>query len=142
MFEGEQLEVLRSQIMAFKLLSTNSPIPPNLQQALFGNSASFTPVSNPIAAKVIQGASNAYASGPAPRTNVDPNKLIIPTQMPQGIDPLMVLKQRENIINSKIQYRLQELKELPADLPPPLKLKALIEMKGYMVLDKQRKVPY
>jgi ATP-dependent helicase STH1/SNF2 len=167
-FQPQQLESLKAQIVAYRLLSTNMPIPANLQHQLFGSlsedSKAPAPsneatkvqqaIQNPtMAGKIVQGAhliqEGASAStqsflglSNAPSSLLQNYRLIIPSQAPSGIDPVSITKSREAIVKSRIEYRIKELEELPSNLPEEEKIKALIELKSLRLLHVQRKLRY
>ncbi|KAJ3291788.1 hypothetical protein HK104_005802 [Borealophlyctis nickersoniae] len=67
------------------------------------------------------------------------HRLIIPSATPTGIDPLSLLQERERRVSARIQYRIQELENLPANLSNDgLKMKALIELKSLRLLERQK----
>ncbi|XP_064626963.1 probable global transcription activator SNF2L2 isoform X2 [Lineus longissimus] len=63
---------------------------------------------------------------------------ITPIAKPQGIDPIDILKERENRISSRIALRIKELENLPAVMPEDLKTKAMIELRALRLLNFQR----
>lgn len=48
-FTGDQLSVLRNQIMAFKLISKNLPVPSQIQTSIFSSSSKAAPLASAIA---------------------------------------------------------------------------------------------
>ncbi|SCV71630.1 BQ2448_3218 [Microbotryum intermedium] len=97
----------------------------------------------------------ASMTGPTKGMNV-----LIPTLLPEGLDPLVLMEERDRFIDARIQYRIRELESFPSDLsqePVALgavadddddferndrlakqKLKALIELKSLTLLSKQK----
>ena len=64
---------------------------------------------------------------------------IAPVQKPTGLDPIEIIKERENNITQKIHYRIQELDSLPAKLmSDELRLKVCIELKALRLLEFQK----
>ncbi|XP_022650528.1 probable global transcription activator SNF2L2 [Varroa jacobsoni] len=119
-FNQIQQNQLRAQIQVYRLLARNQPIPDQLsQQAL--RPAGPTP---------------GPPKPPAPKQN-----RITPLAKPQGLDPLELLKERENRITQRIAYRIQELSRLPAaSLSEKLKIKALTELRALRLLNFQRQL--
>ncbi|OUM67632.1 hypothetical protein PIROE2DRAFT_27492, partial [Piromyces sp. E2] len=95
------------------------------------------------------------------------HRILIPSVMPAGVDVYSMIQERERKINSRIQYRINELESLPSnisnqninsnkdstnvndqvDIKSPLpteknnrKLKAIIELKALKLLSKQKKL--
>ncbi|KAJ5146317.1 HAS subgroup [Penicillium bovifimosum] len=71
-FEPEQLATLRNQILAFKMLSKNLPIPPRVQEQLFQNSKKSlppTPTDTVAAAEKIVEAANDSSGSQAPESS-------------------------------------------------------------------------
>ncbi|OJJ48848.1 hypothetical protein ASPZODRAFT_111036 [Penicilliopsis zonata CBS 506.65] len=144
-FSAEQLATLRNQIMAFKWLSKNLPVPPRVQQQLFTSKKAQTPVStaDSVAAAEAaienaeqvsadnadksQAARDLYESFQSPYDSLTKsisytdhtlraNRLRIPALMPPGIDLEQVREDREMLIYNRITARKAELAELPANL--------------------------
>jgi ATP-dependent helicase STH1/SNF2 len=85
------------------------------------------------------------------------HKVIIPTLMPSGLDPIQIKAERDRFIEARIAHRIEELSSLPGGISDasfdPLvpmtndkqgqptssaKLRALIELKALKLRDKQR----
>jgi len=187
-FKPEQLEALRYQIHAFKLITRNLAVPELLQREVFKytSSQSIPETSKPanaIASKIVEAvynqnvppnvntsrssvdekqkfqgpfwsiASNPYNHLPKSLTAQAhasrQQRLLIPSIMPTGLDPEAYAEERERRIQARIQYRIQELENLPANLASTTlsghaegsaKLKAMIELKALRLLDKQRQL--
>lgn len=65
---------------------------------------------------------------------------ITPVAKPQGIDPVEILKERENRLAARIVHRIEEFSNLPANLPDDLRIKAMIELKALRLLNFQRQL--
>lgn len=65
---------------------------------------------------------------------------VTPVAKPQGIDPIEVLKEKENRLTSRIAHRIEELSKLPANLPEDLRIKAMIELRALRLLNFQRQL--
>jgi ATP-dependent helicase STH1/SNF2 len=84
-------------------------------------------------------------------------RLLVPALMPAGLDPHQIMAERDRFIEARIQQRIRELEEIPSTLGDGGfvgigdeaaaaatngtvhgKLKAILELKGLRVLDKQR----
>ncbi|XP_013396616.1 transcription activator BRG1 isoform X1 [Lingula anatina] len=65
---------------------------------------------------------------------------ITPVAKPQGIDPVEILNEREYRLANKIALRIQELENLPANIPEDLKTKAMIELRALRLLNFQRQL--
>ncbi|GLH08877.1 ATP-dependent helicase brm [Gryllus bimaculatus] len=59
---------------------------------------------------------------------------------PIGIDPLLVLQERENRVAARIALRIEELTNLPTTMPEDLRIKAQIELRALRVLNFQRQL--
>lgn len=59
---------------------------------------------------------------------------------PLGIDPITILQERENRMASRIALRMEELSNLPANMPEDLRIKAQIELRALRVLNFQRQL--
>ncbi|KAI9337591.1 SNF2 family N-terminal domain-containing protein [Zopfochytrium polystomum] len=102
--------LLSAQVLAFKLLNSNQPVPERLRNDLLGIPEVETP--------------------------------------PDSSDPLQVLKQRELAIRNHVQNRLTTLRKVHGAISnEPIKygetspkLRALIEMKGLSLLERQKRL--
>ncbi|CCX34630.1 Similar to Chromatin structure-remodeling complex subunit snf21; acc. no. Q9UTN6 [Pyronema omphalodes CBS 100304] len=167
-FTPDQLAVLRHQIMAFKYITRNKPVPPNVQQGFLYPLKVGQQINQVAAAKaVLDGVVNKEKSKPEYETFISPwervpksipflehairdNRPIIPGIMPVGIDVANLQMERERVRLNRIAARKQELEELPSNVAEydsrngldivndSLKLKALIEYKALCLLPKQR----
>jgi len=59
---------------------------------------------------------------------------------PCGIDPVEILKERENKIAQRIAHRIEELQNLPANLPEDLRIKAMTELRALRLVNFQRQL--
>lgn len=67
------------------------------------------------------------------------SRVLIPGAAPPGIDPQALLFERERQLNSRIEYRIKELENLPGNFTADnsSKLKTLIELKSLRLVRKQ-----
>lgn len=65
---------------------------------------------------------------------------VTPVSRPQGIDPVEILRERENRVSQRIAHRTEELSSLPADLSDDLKTKAMIELRALRLIAFQRQL--
>ena len=139
-FNQEQAELLRNQIMAFKILSKNTAIPPGLQQQLFKSQQNKAPATLSqavaIASKVLDEAPPTTASNKSKELNkpheyktfldphfftkstisyanhtVRPNRPIIPALMPTGVDVNQFRRDRELSISNRLLSRKLDLSQ-------------------------------
>ncbi|KAL5342964.1 SNF2 family N-terminal domain-containing protein [Aspergillus crustosus] len=145
-FSAEQLQTLRNQIMAFKMLSKNLQIPARVQQQLFPSKKLSTPAPSDgvataenILEHVAQGKSeqpttadlsNAkefYEGFQSPWYLIPKtvnftdhasraHRMRIPALMPPGIDLEQVREEREIALYNRINARKAELAELPVNI--------------------------
>eukprot|EP01135_Chromosphaera_perkinsii_P003614 Nk52_evm23s249 gene=Nk52_evmTU23s249 len=133
-----QIEQLKAQMSEYKLVSRNLLVAPAIQMAAAG-----IPVKGAIPPHVQQQLEPA-GSETLNESQKDNRDVTVPSlkpdTAPQGLDPLVLLKQREKMIQTKMAARLEELKELPSNLPSNVMRKAMIEMKSLQLFDMQRKL--
>ncbi|KAI9487898.1 MAG: SNF2 family N-terminal domain-containing protein [Benjaminiella poitrasii] len=82
-------------------------------------------------------------------------RLLIPSITPAGVDPCSIISERKKRMLNRIQYRIQELENLPSNLNDSaqlleqelrqkktgtVKLKAIIELKALRLLNKQKQL--
>ncbi|KAM7357281.1 ATP-dependent helicase brm [Cochliomyia hominivorax] len=77
---------------------------------------------------------------PPPQQPMPKPNRITTVAKPQGLDPIVLLQERENRIASRIALRMQELQRLPATMPEDLRLQAAIELRALRVLNFQRQL--
>lgn len=65
---------------------------------------------------------------------------LAPVAKPTGLDPVAILKERENRIQARIVQRIKELEGLPGNLPDDLRLKAMIELRALRLLNVQKQL--
>lgn len=59
---------------------------------------------------------------------------------PQGLDPIIILNERENRMAARIALRMEQLKNLPTNMPEDLRIQAQIELRALRVLNFQRQL--
>lgn len=59
---------------------------------------------------------------------------------PLGLDPLLILQERENRVAARIAHRIDELSNLPTTMSEDLRIKAQIELRALRVLNFQRQL--
>ncbi|TPX23501.1 hypothetical protein DIZ76_012833 [Coccidioides immitis] len=82
-FTPEQLTILKNQILAFKMLSKNLPIPPRVQQQLFANKKSM-PIGGTDGAVSLDGASDGASQARETGPKADDASANIPKTMYQS----------------------------------------------------------
>lgn len=65
---------------------------------------------------------------------------VSPLAKPTGLDPIELKKERENYIAQRIAHRIQELQNLPSNIPDDLRLKVMIEYRALRLLDFQKQL--
>uniref|UniRef100_A0A8D8W694 ATP-dependent helicase brm n=1 Tax=Cacopsylla melanoneura TaxID=428564 RepID=A0A8D8W694_9HEMI len=169
LFTSAQVQQLRFQIMAYRLLARNQPLTPQLAMGVQGkrvdgppggpqyNDLRMMPVSMPPSQPQppqhqaqpmpLQPQQVPQQQAPPPQqqqghmaSHMKQSKLTnIPK--PEGVDPLIILQERENRVANNIERRIEELNgSLLATLPDHLRLKAEIELRALKVLNFQRQL--
>lgn len=59
---------------------------------------------------------------------------------PAGLDPIVILHERENRMASRIAHRMEELTNLPTTMPEDMRIQAQIELRALRVLNFQRQL--
>ncbi|XP_039271733.2 SWI/SNF-related matrix-associated actin-dependent regulator of chromatin subfamily A member 2-like isoform X2 [Styela clava] len=65
---------------------------------------------------------------------------LTPLKKPEGIDPNIILQERENRIQARIAQRIDLLERLPANIAEDLRVKATIELKALRLLGFQKQL--
>ncbi|KAL8692173.1 MAG: hypothetical protein Q9218_002750 [Villophora microphyllina] len=144
-FSPEQMQTLRNQILAFKLLSKNLQIPPNVHSQIFPQqtrrppsiSQALTTADRTLDEAQTQPVQTADRQTPAPvhhyksfkhpRTKIKPyinyadhgpevQTLWVPSLLPPGVDVDRVREEKERIVYNRIQARKSELESLKVNL--------------------------
>ncbi|KAJ8942776.1 hypothetical protein NQ318_002936 [Aromia moschata] len=169
-----QMGQLRSQIMAYRCLARNQPIPAPILLGLQGKrpdgSPQFpTPPSSPFqpqgggqppteqlnssgdssesvvngsgAQGVKPGLPNA-SSQQQSRSQLMPSKQnrVTTLSKPCGIDPIVLLQERENRVAARIAARIEQVSNLPTDMSEKLRIQAQIELRALRCLNFQRQL--
>ncbi|KAE8225793.1 hypothetical protein CF319_g1523 [Tilletia indica] len=197
-FKPEQLQTLQSQILAFKLLSHNQPLPEHVQRVIYAptngvkkeHSDQTLPQLRDIGGSVgkvadtalklhnavqaltapVAGSSKGDASGKQqpspvhdPTSSVYPynafthpltylsqsltsgndlmsskqQRLLVPSLMPAGLNPHLLLEERNRIINARIQQRIRELESFPSNFTQRSTLQSLKGKEPELVQDEE-----
>lgn len=124
---------------------TNQQQPPTQQQGDSMKAATpgnMPPSGPPGSAMIPRPNSQPQSPRPgAPGPQMPPNKNRVTTiAKPSGLDPIMILNERENRMASRIALRMEQLKNLPTNMPEDLRLQAQIELRALRVLNFQRQL--
>lgn len=137
-FTQDQLNVLRNQIMAFKIITRNKTVPPNVQAAFtYPPRSGMNQTINAAAAAVIdevnedlstpKKARAAFETFTSPWANLQPTisysdhslrakRIMVPAIMPPGLDVARLVEERERVKYNRINVRKAELEGLPSNL--------------------------
>lgn len=77
---------------------------------------------------------------PGPQIQTNNKNRVTTVAKPLGLDPIMILNERENRMASRIALRMEQLKNLPTNMPEDLRLQAQIELRALRVLNFQRQL--
>ncbi|KAL1500937.1 hypothetical protein ABEB36_006353 [Hypothenemus hampei] len=155
-----QMNQLRNQIMAYRCLARNQPIPHQVLMALQGKRPDGTPQFPTPPSSPFQPTQGPDQPVQAPEMSVgDPNKAGTSQQRPAGgplvagkqckvttmpkpcgIDPILLLQERENRVVARIAARIEQVSNLPANISDKLKLHAQIELRALRCLNFQRQL--
>ncbi|KHJ94915.1 protein, SNF2 family [Oesophagostomum dentatum] len=138
-----QLNQLRAQVSVYKLLARNEPVPPALAAeavVMKNKPTSLLPEPYEFPGEGENGEKLPYDLMKV--LNIHQQRCARPTSLPTpvGIDPASLLKEREYRIQNRVGLRIRELSNLPADLPPNLRIKAEIELRALRLVNLQAQV--
>lgn len=74
------------------------------------------------------------------QTLVSKQNKVTPIAKPAGLDPVVILQERENRMASRVAYRIEELSNLPTTMGEDLRVKAQIELRALRLLNFQRQL--
>ncbi|CAI5448367.1 unnamed protein product [Caenorhabditis angaria] len=139
----QQIAQLRAQVSAYKLLARNETVPPSL----LSEAVVLKPKPNTLLPPPYEVPGESEDGEKLPYDllkifNLHQMRSNRPTSLPVpgGVDPVAMLKKRENMIQNRIGLRMRALSNLPADLPPNLRLKAEIELRALRLVNLQTQV--
>ncbi|XP_043475388.1 ATP-dependent helicase brm isoform X2 [Leptopilina heterotoma] len=152
-FSSQQLQQLRMQIMAYRLLARNQPLSQQLALALQGiGQRPMDPSQGPTSGSQAPGANAMGPTGPPrpgsqtpqqqqqqPQPGAKTNR-VTSLAKPAGLDPLLILQERENRVAARIALRMEQLSNLPTNMPEDLRIQAQIELRMLRVLNFQRQL--
>ncbi|XP_050474454.1 ATP-dependent helicase brm-like [Bombus huntii] len=158
-FTTQQLQQLRIQIMAYRSLARNQPLSQQLALAVQGGASPSLGVGQRTPVDPSQGPvstapqiSGSNLIGPAifpkascqtpqlpPQPYVKANK-VTTVAKPVGLDPLLILQERENSVATRIALRMEQLNSLPTNMPEDLRIQVQIELRMLRVLNFQRQL--
>ncbi|XP_043475392.1 ATP-dependent helicase brm isoform X6 [Leptopilina heterotoma] len=158
-FSSQQLQQLRMQIMAYRLLARNQPLSQQLALALQGGGPPpgigqrpMDPSQGPTSGSQAPGANAMGPTGPPrpgsqtpqqqqqqPQPGAKTNR-VTSLAKPAGLDPLLILQERENRVAARIALRMEQLSNLPTNMPEDLRIQAQIELRMLRVLNFQRQL--
>ncbi|EFA85905.1 SNF2-related domain-containing protein [Heterostelium album PN500] len=127
----EQIGVFKAELDSFKYLSRNLPMSTRSIYEIASNLPYDSQQTHDI---------KFHPKGLIKLDSLQQPNPDIPETNKGLYEAVQSIHEREDRINSKIHYRLEELKELPANILPELKTSSLIEMKQLKVLSVQKKV--
>lgn len=162
------MDALKSQIMAFRLIQSNRPVPSTLQAEVCAPCDTTVPG---VPEKLVGSVDTDTATLPQDHPTPNPyslhprpisasahgqrsQRMLVPAAAPTGIDPVALAAARERVIAARVAYRINELDGIatalsndPAVLPSrddtdeaSLKVRAFIELKGLRLLEAQKKL--
>jgi SWI/SNF-related matrix-associated actin-dependent regulator of chromatin subfamily A protein 2/4 len=153
-----QMLQLRAQIMAYRILARNQPLPHQIAMAVQGKRPdSVSGVQQPPTSGAVPGGPKPPTaagpqgpqqpgSGQAQKSQAQmmpgqnkPNR-ITPISKPGGIDPITLLNERENRLSSRVAHRIDELSNLPVNMAEDVRTKAEIELRALRLLNFQRQL--
>lgn len=174
-----QMSQLRNQIMAYRCLARNQPIPSSILLGVQGKrpdgSPQFpTPPSSPFQPQTggqtpvgtEQPSTSGEASGDPGTSGVTPQGVkpglpnaggqqtqrgpgqLMPSKQnrittlpkPCGIDPIVLLQERENRVAARIAARIEQVSSLVTDMSEKLRVQAQIELRALRCLNFQRQL--
>ena len=80
------------------------------------------------------------AGAPSGQQQMQNKNRVTTVAKPHGLDPIIVLNERENRMAARITLRMEQLKNLPTNMSEDLRLQAQIELRALRVLNFQRQL--
>ncbi|XP_049821381.1 ATP-dependent helicase brm-like isoform X2 [Aethina tumida] len=161
-FSQQQMTLLRNQIMAYRYLARNQPVPSQVLMALQGKRPDGTPLSPtpppsnqypPPSGQQTQPQGFKTAGGPPgipggvrpcgpmqPQQQQSSKNRVTSIPKPAGLDPIIILQERENRVAARIAARLEQLANLPTSMSEEMRMQAQIELRALRCLNFQRQL--
>ncbi|XP_043275129.1 ATP-dependent helicase brm-like isoform X2 [Venturia canescens] len=163
-FSSQQLQQLRVQIMAYRLLARNQPLSQQLALAVQGGAPPPSPSGMGQRPPVDSAQAPPASTGPPtpvpnalgpngpprlgaqtpqqhqPQQPVPKTNRVTSVAKPVGLDPLLILQERENRVAARIALRKEQLSYLPTNMSEDLRIQAQIELRMLRVLNFQRQL--
>lgn len=116
--------------------------PPQMTAPTPGLAPSQSPLTQPNqpARPNSQGSANVPRSDKPAPAPISMKQRFTTVAKPVGLDPITILQERENRMASRIALRMDELVNLPANMPEDLRIQAQIELRALRVLNFQRQL--
>ncbi|XP_056642766.1 ATP-dependent helicase brm-like [Diorhabda sublineata] len=143
-----QMKQLRSQIMAYRCLARNQPVPSSIVVGLNSHGPEKL---NHI--QELQKKSDITKSGQTDTQLVQnqqkpsDSELSVKQEIslttltkPHTIDPVVLLQERENRVAARIAARIEQVSNLPTDMSDKLRIQAQIELRALRCLNLQRQL--
>merc|ERR1719233_586206 len=119
-FENSQILQLRAQVLAYRTLARQQPLPSHVSLAVTGGPPD-----------------RAQSPTSTPGSSTKPVSLV-PAATPAVVDPVTLLQERENRLAGRIAHRIDELTNLPMNMAEDVQTKAEIELRALRLLNFQR----
>ncbi|GMT18489.1 hypothetical protein PFISCL1PPCAC_9786, partial [Pristionchus fissidentatus] len=142
-FEAAQIAQLKAQVAVYKLLARNQSIPAELASVAMPTRATPTtllPEPYEIGGETDDGDSLPYDLTKVLSLHHQRVARSTHVNVPPGIDPASIMKERENRIANRIGLRIQALNDLPADMPDHLRIRAEIELRALRLVNFQAQI--
>ncbi|KOX75547.1 ATP-dependent helicase brm [Melipona quadrifasciata] len=142
-FTARQLYQLRVQIMAYRLLARNQPLSQQFMLAIQGigqrapmDFQGFAAAASNSIGPAISSKTSCQACS---QIGTKSNK-VTSVEKPGGLDPQLILQERENRVTTRITLRMEQLNSLPTNMPEDLRTQVQIELRMLRVLNFQRQL--
>ncbi|GMT24306.1 hypothetical protein PFISCL1PPCAC_15603, partial [Pristionchus fissidentatus] len=132
-FSTSQICQLKAQVAVYKLIARNESVPLELAATAMPpkpKPTSILPEPYDIANEMDDGGKLPYDLMKVLAIHQQRAARSTHVNVPTGIDPASVMKERENRIANRIGLRIQSLSNLPLDMPSQLRVKAEIELRA------------
>lgn len=120
---------------------TQAPVPPQHPQVNMGPSQTMPmPQQGPQIRQRMPANAQSVPIPAMMQMQLQKQNRVTPIPKPQGIDPIEILKERENRLANRVALCIEELSNLPANMPEDLRTKAMIELRALRLLNFQRQL--
>lgn len=120
--------------------SQGATAPMGIQQMNMGQQQQQQPPMNQVSSGTNMQPALPQQTPSLPQMPPQKQNKVTPVAKPAGLDPVIILQERENRLSARIVHRIEELSSLPTTMAEDIRMKAQIELRALRLLNFQRQL--